>query len=46
MDVVHIGVGFLRCSFSVVGIAKALKHRANKSESPTPFLYFLQFRIL
>ena len=28
--VVHIGVGFLRCSFSVVGIAKALNMERTK----------------
>ena len=28
--VVHIGVGFLRCSFSVVGIAKALNTERTK----------------
>ena len=37
--VVHIGVGFLRCSFSVGGHAKALERRTGKGKIPTPFLY-------
>ena len=32
--VVHIGVGFLRCSFSVVGIAKALNMERTKVRFP------------
>lgn len=36
--VVHIGVGFLRCSFSVVGIAKALNMERTKVRFPR-FLY-------
>ena len=39
--VVHIGVGFLRCSFPIVGIAKALKHGTDEGEIPTPLLYIL-----
>ena len=39
--VVHIGVGFLRCSFPIIGIAKALKHGTDEGEIPTPLLYIL-----
>lgn len=35
----HIGVGFLRCSFSKVGNAKALKCGTSKSKIPTLFIY-------
>ena len=35
--VVHIGVGFLRCSFSVVGIAKALNMERTKVRFPRFF---------
>ena len=37
--VVHIGVGFLRCSFSVVGIAKALNMERTKVRFPRFFIY-------
>ena len=37
--VVHIGVGFLRCSFSVVGIAKALNMERTKGRFPRFFIY-------
>ena len=37
--VVHIGVGFLRCSFSVVGIAKALNMERTKVRDSHAFLY-------
>ena len=37
--VVHIGVGFLRCSFSVVGIAKALNMERTKVRLPRFFIY-------
>ena len=37
--VVHIGVGFLRCSFSVVGIAKALNMERTKVRFPRLFIY-------
>ena len=30
MGVVHIGVGFLRCSFPIIGIAKALNMERTK----------------
>ena len=39
--VVHIGVGFLRCSFSVVGIAKAFEHGTDEGKIPTLFYIFL-----
>lgn len=39
--VVHIGVGFLRCSFSVVGIAKALNMERTKVRFPRFFYIFL-----
>ena len=37
--VVHIGVGFLRCSFLTGGHAKALELGTGKGKIPTPFLY-------
>ena len=37
--VVHIGVGFLRCSFSVMGIAKALNMERTKVRFPRFFIY-------
>ena len=37
--VVHIGGGFLRCSFSVVGIAKALNMERTKVRFPRFFIY-------
>ena len=36
---VHIGVGFLCCSFLTGGHAKALKYGTGKGRIPTPFLY-------
>ena len=39
--VVHIGVGFLRCSFSVVGIAKALNTERTKVRFPRFFILHL-----
>ncbi len=37
--VVHIGVGFLRCSFSVIWHCEGLEHGTDEGEIPTPFLY-------
>lgn len=39
-DVIHIGVGFLRCSFSEMGNAKALKCGTSKGKIPTLFLLY------
>ena len=39
--VVHIGVGFLRCSLQVVGIAKALNTERTKMRFPRLFYIFL-----
>lgn len=36
---IHIGVGFLRCSFLTGGHAKALELGTGKGKIPTPFLY-------
>lgn len=37
--VVHIGVGFLRCSFPIIGIAKALNMERTKVRFPRFFIY-------
>ena len=44
--VVHIGVGFLRCSFSVVGIAKALNMERTKVRFPRFFIYSFQLTFI
>ena len=44
--VVHIGVGFLRCSFSVVGIAKALNMERTKVRFPRFFIYSLHLTFI
>lgn len=44
--VVHIGVGFLRCSFSVVGIAKALNMERTKVRFPRFFIYSFHLTVI
>ena len=39
--VVHIGVGFLRCSFPIIGIAKALNMERTKVRDSHVFYIFL-----
>ena len=39
--VVHIGVGFLRCSFSRGGQCEGLKHGTGKGKIPTLFCIYL-----
>ena len=39
--VVHIGVGFLRCSFLMIWHCEGLEHGTDEGEIPTPLLYIL-----
>ena len=39
--VVHIGVGFLRCSFLMIWHCEGLETRNGRGEIPTPLLYIL-----
>lgn len=36
---IHIGVGFLRCPFSMSGQCEGLRYGADKGMIPTPYLY-------
>ena len=45
-DVMHIGVGFLRCSFPGEGIAKALNTERMKVRFPRLFYISVNFRLI
>lgn len=39
MSDIHIGVGFLRCPFSMSGQCEGLRYGADEGMIPTPYLY-------